>query len=100
MSDGAREGMKTETGGVSLVEESTAEEFDITKLTSRKLIGNDDTLTIGNDRTQTTRDIDEDTVDRLLFFPGIGRCCQGDSLQIFYMYIIRYTREIVAVYQS
>ena len=100
MIDGTREGVKTKTGGVTLVEESTTEEFDITKLTSRKLIGHNRPLAVGDDRTQTAWDIDEDTVDGFLFLLGVGRSSLRNGLQIFDMYIIRYAREIVAVNQS
>lgn len=77
--DGSAEGVKPEAGGVALVEEGAAEEFDIAELACGELTADDGALAVGDGGAQTPRNIDEDAVDGLQLLLGIDRCWSRDG---------------------
>lgn len=98
--DGSAERVEPEACGVALVEERTAEQFDIAELACGELTADDGALAVGDGGAQMPGNVDEDAVDGFQLLLRIDRGRSRDSAQVFYIYIIRYAREIVGIDKS
>ena len=77
--NGSAEGIEPEAGGEALVEERTAEQFDIAELTCGELTGDDRLLAVGDGGTKTAWYVDKDAVDGLQLLPGVDGCRSGNG---------------------